>query len=63
MAKYHDYKQTSIHYTIAPTGISYATGWSSAMEYLEKAYDYLASLTITVEEEVSCPYHATVMAL
>ena len=62
MAKHHDYKQTSTHYTITPTGNSYATGQSSVTEYLGKAYDYLASLTMTVEEEVSCLYHATIMA-
>ncbi len=54
MAKHHDYKQTNTRYTITPTGNSYATGWSSATENLGKAYDYLASLTMTVEEEVSC---------
>ena len=37
-----------------PTWSSNATGWSSATENLGKAYDYLASLTLTVEEEVSC---------
>ena len=37
-----------------PTWSSNATVWSSATENLGKAYDYLASLTMTVEEEVSC---------
>ena len=54
MAKYHDYKQMNTRFRFPLKWSSYATGWSSATEYLGKAYDYLASLTMTVEEEVSC---------